>query len=202
MAQQILNIGSAANDGTGDALRDSMIKIGDNFDELYDNLQKLTETIGWGVYSDSVVSNQTITATPSKLTINSLNANTNENYLPKEIRGVSSLWDSVNNKITPINVGDSYDFRVDLTIDSKSGSPTILDFTLDIGGGASPTIIAISRAIGLYKTPPYSLSIGFPIYSLATFVANGGQIFLSVDTGSIDISSRIVFIKRDTNGNI
>jgi hypothetical protein len=35
MAQQTINIGSAANDGTGDPLRTAFDKINDNFDELY-----------------------------------------------------------------------------------------------------------------------------------------------------------------------
>ena len=35
MAQQVINIGAAANDGTGDPLRTSFDKINDNFSELY-----------------------------------------------------------------------------------------------------------------------------------------------------------------------
>ena len=35
MAQQILNVGATANDGTGDTLREAMIKTNENFDELY-----------------------------------------------------------------------------------------------------------------------------------------------------------------------
>jgi len=35
MAQQTLNIGSTANDGTGDLLRTAMDKVNDNFDEIY-----------------------------------------------------------------------------------------------------------------------------------------------------------------------
>lgn len=35
MAQQIINIGSAPNDGTGDVLRSAFDKINDNFSELY-----------------------------------------------------------------------------------------------------------------------------------------------------------------------
>lgn len=35
MAQQIINIGSAPNDGTGDPLRDGFDKANDNFTELY-----------------------------------------------------------------------------------------------------------------------------------------------------------------------
>ena len=35
MARQILNVGTTANDGTGDTLREAMIKTNENFNELY-----------------------------------------------------------------------------------------------------------------------------------------------------------------------
>ena len=35
MAKQAINIGSTANDGTGDPLRTAFDKVNDNFDELY-----------------------------------------------------------------------------------------------------------------------------------------------------------------------
>ena len=35
MAQQIINVGAAANDGTGDGLRTAYIKVNENFSELY-----------------------------------------------------------------------------------------------------------------------------------------------------------------------
>ena len=38
MAQQVIGIGSAANDGTGDDLRDAFDKINDNFGEIYTEL--------------------------------------------------------------------------------------------------------------------------------------------------------------------
>ncbi len=38
MSQQTINIGSAANDGTGDPLRTAFDKINDNFNEVYDKL--------------------------------------------------------------------------------------------------------------------------------------------------------------------
>ena len=37
MAQQIINVGAAPNDGTGDTLRGAFIKTDENFDELYTN---------------------------------------------------------------------------------------------------------------------------------------------------------------------
>ena len=37
MARQILQVGTTANDGTGDTLRAAMIKVNDNFTELYNS---------------------------------------------------------------------------------------------------------------------------------------------------------------------
>ncbi|MBV1928887.1 MAG: hypothetical protein KUG81_05185 [Gammaproteobacteria bacterium] len=37
MAKQTINVGTIANDGTGDPLRDAMIKVNDNTDEIYGN---------------------------------------------------------------------------------------------------------------------------------------------------------------------
>jgi hypothetical protein len=39
MAQQIINVGSAPNDGTGDPLRTAYIKTNSNFSELYTRVQ-------------------------------------------------------------------------------------------------------------------------------------------------------------------
>ena len=38
MAKQTIGIGSSANDGTGDTLRDGAVKLNANFDELYQKL--------------------------------------------------------------------------------------------------------------------------------------------------------------------
>lgn len=35
MAKQTINVGTAANDGTGDPLRNALVKANENFDELY-----------------------------------------------------------------------------------------------------------------------------------------------------------------------
>lgn len=200
MAKQIINIGSAPNDGTGDPLRDAFDKTNDNFDEVYN-------TQGWGYYSDGLTTpaTQVFNTTPSQLLIDGLGSTSESGYLPLQIRGVSELWTS--NKITPINIGDSYDLRIDFNITSKTGSPTILNLALDIGAtpdgtGGAGSILIVNQAISTAKTPPYSLSIGFPIFSLSAFLANGGSFWLSTDTGTSTIGARSIFIKRDTSGLI
>ena len=63
MAKQTVNIGSAANDGTGDPLRTAFDKINDNFDELYsDDLGDVGSIIaGTGISVDQATGNVTVT---------------------------------------------------------------------------------------------------------------------------------------------
>lgn len=53
MTKQLLNVGSSANDGTGDTLRDAGIKINDNFGELYDSIGTIN-TSGVSTFSGLV----------------------------------------------------------------------------------------------------------------------------------------------------
>jgi len=202
MAKQIINIGAVANDGTGDPLRDTMDKVNDNFTELYN-------VSGWGNYSDGETSPATISVgtTPVKVQIDALGSTTENSYLPLQIRGVNDLWDSANDIIQPINVGDSYDIRLDLGFTAKSGSPNNIFLVLDIGAtqdgtGGAGSIIILNKSISADKAVPFKTTVGFPIFSLATFEANGGSFWLSTDTGTVTLGSRSVFIKRDTSGLI
>lgn len=54
MAQQTINIGSAANDGTGDSLRDAFDKSNDNFNELYVRSSNNIPTTNIGAPDDTV----------------------------------------------------------------------------------------------------------------------------------------------------
>lgn len=191
MAQENIGIGTAANDGTGDPLRTGGDKINQNFTELYNEL-------GWAFYVQNQLtpSTQVITTTPSKLIIDGGGATSTSDYLPLSIRGSGELWDTVNNKITPIALGDGYTLRLDLNVTAESANPNSLKLILDIGGGATATNIILSRIITTGKALPYTVSVGFPFFSLATFVANGGQFFLETDTGTVTLTIRQISIHR------
>lgn len=159
--------------------------------------QWLYPVTGWANYADSAGVSQVLDTTPTILTINSLGANTDEDHLPREIRGVTSLWDNVDNLITPIAVGDSYDVRIDLTVTAITGVPTYILFQLDIGTAGVPNII-MEKEIQFNRTsPPIKLNDTFEIFCKDTFLANGGAIKLSVDTGTATIGARQVFISRN-----
>lgn len=169
--------------------------------ENIDDSDRIIPT-GWGFYQDGETTpiTQLITTVPQKLSIDGAGAQTETSFLPKAIRGNSDLWDIVNNKITPIVIGDSYDVGIDIEITAKSGGVTQIEMVLDIGGGAGITnpVITLDTFVG--KTPPFTKRINFLMFSLSTFLLNGGQIFLSTDTGDVTIGSRQITISRNSSG--
>jgi len=208
MAQSIINVGTSNNSGDGEPLRSAGIKINNNFTELYqlnpDTINLLKNTFGFGFYvhDQSTPSTQLINTTPSKLIVDGGGSTSNSDHLPLDIRGISELWDTTNNKLLPISSGDGYTIRIDLEITSKTGSPTELILDLDISGGAAPTIVVVERIISTGKTPPYMVSVSFPYFTLDTFKTNGGQLFLSTDSGSVSLTNRQISIHRISNGQV
>ena len=164
--------------------------------------QAMDDVLGWGFYADDEVAGQTITTTPTKLVINGLGTDSDSDYLPKEIRGISELWDTATNKITPISLGDGYTLRLDLEILSETGNPTELTTDYDIGGGATPTNVIVESFEPTGKNVPYTASSSTTFFSKATFLANGGQIFLSVDVGSVTLGKKQISIHRISKGTL
>jgi len=77
MTKQLINIGSTANDGTGDPLRTAFLKINENFTELYGDDDAAA------TFSSPIISNPTITGTTTIdgliLTDNYISTATNAN---------------------------------------------------------------------------------------------------------------------------
>ena len=70
MAKQVINIGTTANDGTGDPLRSAFDKVNDNFTELYDDdggdVNSITATAP--IVRDSATGNVTISLADDGIT--------------------------------------------------------------------------------------------------------------------------------------
>ena len=120
-------------------------------------------------------------------------------YLPKEILGITNLFNTTTNSIMPIYLGDSYDLRVQLKVDSVSGNPSRMDLQLDIGVGATPSIVISSQSAAIKVGVPAYIIYSFPIFSLSTFISNGGKIFLNTNTGSLTVTDRTIFIIRTSS---
>ena len=63
MAKQTINVGSTANDGTGDKLRDAFVKVNANFTELYSDDAGDVNSVnaGTGISVDQTTGNVTVT---------------------------------------------------------------------------------------------------------------------------------------------
>jgi len=194
MAKQTINIGTTANDNTGNTIRVGGDMINDNFTELYG-------VAGWGYYQDSLAT-PTISVTTSftQITIDKLGSLTNESYLPYEIRGSGSLWAS--DKITPVNIGDDYDGRLDIQITARTGSPTYIEFIIDISGSTPDTNRIFTGYMLSTNATPYRQNLPLDYFTLSTFVTNGGKIYARVDTGTVTVGSRAIKISRKGRGDI
>ena len=113
-----------------------------------------------------------------QLTNDGLGANTSILYAPQ---GMDSLW--VNNELVPPYQGFYFNGRVDFQCET-GGVTDYMDIQVDIGTPGSPINI-LTRTQMFTKTGVNSISIGVPIFCLATFVANNGKIYFDT-SGSGD----------------
>ncbi|QQV90419.1 hypothetical protein Harreka1_12 [Olleya phage Harreka_1] len=160
--------------------------------ETIDN--QLKNEKGFGFYVDSLTTPTiTIGTSWTELVIDALGANVT-NSLPLDIRGVSELIDS--GIIQPIASGDDYGGRLDITVDSKTGSPNYLEVIIDFAGSTPDTLRAFTGYIQQGKTPPFRQSLALDFFTGDTFLANGGKIYARTDSGSWTISTRNIKISR------
>ncbi len=150
---------------------------------------------GWASYIDGTYTsgNPLIISQGLTSTITVDSASTITTHLPD---GVTSFWDEVNNKITPDNEGDAYVVRIDFTAftDNQNG---VAEIILDIGG----TIGAVfSRTItfprGTGSTNAREISNTNLVYTLGTFIANGGTFSLESISGTTSIYDIVITISR------
>ena len=158
---------------------------------------------GWAYYQDAATSpaTLTLTTTPQVLQIDGAGAFSDSASLPREIRGSSELWDTATDTFTPMTLRDSYLIRMDLDITADTGTPTFIEAEFDIGGDVTPTNVIVDRIVGIAKSPPYQVSITLSVFVKETFLANGMQIFLCTDSGTITVAGRAISIYRVSAGD-
>lgn len=117
MAIQLINIGQIANDGTGDDLREAMIKINQNFEELDLRDDEQTTASNLGNIGEGVFFNRV-----------------NYDLQFKKIAGGNNITLSADNEKIVINASNVV---TDITVNADTGS-VVLDTSssIDISGGA------------------------------------------------------------------
>ena len=164
-----------------------------------DTLLTRVDKMGWEVsFDNTYTSGSPLTIASSARTLlpcDGAGAQSNNTYLPT---GVTELWDTTLNKIVSGQTGNAFDVRVQFQCDPATAVASFFDIEFDIGDGA-PDIVIASRTITIPKgTDPFTVSIAIPLFSLATFIANGCKIYVNNTGGvSLDIYDIQVFIKQD-----
>lgn len=150
---------------------------------------------GWAIYTDTahtsgspLVVNSGVTSTITNNSATVINSN-----LPA---GVTSWYDSGTSKIMPSLVGDSYTLNIRFTAVSSSNTG-LADVILDVTGLG----VIDAQTISLRKGAGSSqrINVVFDVYSLITFVTNGGIVKLnSLDgnTSVYDITYKITRVHK------
>ena len=153
---------------------------------------------GWGQWQDTDTTvgapSQTLTAGVRTLWTNDggtsvVQKNPTDLILP--------FWNTSTNTIQPIAAFDVYHLRIGFIAENYAGATPYITVELDIG---SPIGVITARDISLRKGgTAQEVSLAFPVYAGATFLANGGKVYLTYDgTGTCDIYQANVLIIRES----
>jgi hypothetical protein len=120
MANQIINVGTTANDGTGDKVRDAFIKVNSNFGELYDE------------GGANITVNNPVTSTETTLDEALSDLNTGGGGTPK-LQEVTDAGNVTTNPILledtglQVEIGSSAGFPYFKMLNIESGQATLFD---------------------------------------------------------------------------
>ena len=206
MAKQTINIGSNANDGTGDPLRTAFNKINENFTELYgsdNDLNTLDANLDVRTYSiTTTVTNGDITISPNgtgSLTLGALTVS------GTEISSADSTQITLKENLSvtgTLNAAGAATLGTSLTLASGATVTAILD--QDNMSSNSDTALATQQSIKAYVDSQMAAtaitfvgddSTGTAVNSGETFKIAGGTGLTSAVTGdalTLDIDSSVV----------
>lgn len=185
MTQQIIDVGTIANDGTGDEFRTAFIKCNDNFTELYAAVAAITP------YTDEQVrdvmaaaltagSNVTITPNDGSDTITIDSAGGGGAYTDEQVRDViaAALVAGAHITVTP---NDGSDTITIIGSSSSINAQTGTAYTLVLGD--ADNVVELTNAAAITLTIPPNSSVAFPI-GTAVELHQGGAGTVTVAPGS------------------
>ena len=158
MAKQTINIGSSANDGTGDPLRTAFDKINDNFTELYgtdNDINTLDANMNVNNFAITTgVTNGDITVTPNgtgninlgSVTINGSTISANDSTQITVAENIQTT--GTHNVSGATTIGGAATLSTSLTLASGATVTAILDE--DAMGSDSATALATQQSIKAY----------------------------------------------------
>jgi len=170
MAKQVINIGTTANDGTGDPLRSAFDKVNDNFTELYTDdagdVNSITATAP--IVRDSATGAVTISLADLGVTTGKL----------------------ANDSVTFGKLGVEYTASTALTSATAITVDTALSDVFTFTAGHSATLNFTNVGIGDLKSFVITGSSGVAAYTLAFGTSNGSSATYNKISGTFsDVSS-------------
>ena len=132
--------------------------------------------LGWAFYRDNQYTELNPLVSDDEiiyLTNNGLGATTEKSYLPD----TGELWDTTNNKIIASGIGDAFVMRIDFKAKAQKNF-SYFSIGIDIGDGGS--IVIVEKTLSMVKgiNVEETFSETFLGFSLSSFNANGGKIFI------------------------
>ncbi|HMA78474.1 MAG TPA: hypothetical protein VKP88_05100, partial [Candidatus Paceibacterota bacterium] len=153
------------------------------------------QVTGWAEYSDTEYTEGSPLAVTEGTTVDLPNNSGSiiDDHLPT---GVSSLYDGT--VITPDTVGDSYELAIRFKTKSSINDGAVR-VSVNIGG-AIGEITADSRRLNKGSSEENTIQINFSIYSLSTFIANGGTVKFEAVAGNQSVYGIRYIITRTHKG--
>jgi hypothetical protein len=152
---------------------------------------------GWAQYTDTTytTSNRFVVTAGDTVTLPNDAGSVIDEYLPV---GVTSLYNATDTLITPENVGDSYEIRIDFKAEKVTATDAYAGIQLDIGGSQG---VIVERLYTFPKgTNEHSFSTTSSIYSLSTFISNGGKLKFFASGSNVEIWDINYVIVRTSKG--
>jgi hypothetical protein len=193
MTRQNINIGSSANDGTGDTLRSAGTKINANFQEIYTQLGGNSSTLSELVkLKDS--------GTIGTIQFEGTSTDSHETKLIA-INPTADRTISLPNATGTIILQDTTDTLTNKTLTTPTIASIINGGTVTIPSGAD-TLVARTSADTLTNKTLTTPTINSPIIGTAINDANGNEIIITIANGASITGPTISATGSGTNLNL
>ena len=186
MSKEIINVGTNPNDGTGDSLRNAMIKSNNNFNEIYD-------FTGWAVYNDT----QYTTGSPFLVTAGAPAQALPNNALSKiETQLPADVTTFYDGTVITGRDGDGVNIMIEFQCRPTTNSADVrLETTIDIGGLIGeiyPFEFGLGKGVGV----EHYFNKNLNVYTLNTWEANGGTVMIEAFNSNIEVYNIRYLITR------
>lgn len=154
---------------------------------------------GWAQYADGTYTSASplVVSQGVKVTLPNDAASVIDTYLPE---GTTSFYDGTTNSITPDKVGNGYSIRIDFDCYTTSNTG-YGEISLDVGGSVGEILnipVNFPRGTGSGNVRVFSRTS--LLYSLDTFVTNGGVLSYESIRGNTSIYNIVYVIAKMSEG--